>query len=50
METLLKEKYDEIISKSKKNALISKGRERLKKFSRKAFVKDFENIIFQKIN
>ena len=30
-------------------ALINKGRERLKKFSRKAFVKDFENIIFQKI-
>ena len=38
-----------IISKSKKNALINKGRERLKIFSRKAFVKDFENIIFQKI-
>lgn len=38
-----------IISKSKKNALIYKGRERLKNFSRKAFVKDFENIIFQKI-
>jgi glycosyltransferase involved in cell wall biosynthesis len=38
-----------IISKSKKRALINKGRERLKYFSRKAFVKDFENIIFQKI-
>jgi len=36
-------------SKSAKGALISKGRERLKNFSRKAFVKDFENIIFQKI-
>ena len=38
-----------IISKSEKDALISKGRKRLKNFSRKAFVKDFENIIFQKI-
>jgi len=38
-----------INSKSKKDIMIKKGRERLKKFSRKAFVKDFENIIFQKI-
>ena len=38
-----------INSKSDINTLIDKGRERLKKFSRKAFVKDFENIIFQKI-
>ena len=38
-----------INSKSEKDALINKGRERLKIFSRKAFVKDFENIIFQKI-
>ena len=38
-----------IISKSKKDVLVNKGRERLKNFSRKAFVKDFENIIFQKI-
>jgi len=38
-----------IISKPKKDELIYKGRERLKNFSRKAFVKDFENIIFQKI-
>ena len=36
-------------SKSEKDTLKNKGRERLKKFSRKAFVKDFENIIFQKI-
>ena len=36
-------------SKSAKGALISKGRERLKNFSRKTFVRDFENIIFQKI-
>ena len=36
-------------SKSEKDILINKGRERLKNFSRKAFVKDFENIIFQKI-
>ena len=35
--------------KSEKDTLKKKGRERLKKFSRKAFVKDFENIIFQKI-
>ena len=38
-----------IISKSKKDVLVNEGRERLKNFSRKAFVKDFENIIFQKI-
>ena len=38
-----------INSKSEKDTLKNKGRERLKKFSRKAFVKDFENIIFQKI-
>ncbi len=36
-------------SKSEIDTLKNKGRERLKKFSRKAFVKDFENIIFQKI-
>ena len=36
-------------SKSEKDTLKNKGRERLKKFSRKAFVKDFENVIFQKI-
>ena len=39
-----------INSKSYKDTLKNKGKERLKKFSRKAFVKDFENIIFQKIN
>ena len=38
-----------INSKSYKDTLKNKGKERLKKFSRKAFVKDFENIIFQKI-
>jgi glycosyltransferase involved in cell wall biosynthesis len=38
-----------INSKSEKDILIKKGRKRLKNFSRKAFVKDFENIIFQKI-
>ena len=36
-------------SKSEKDTLKNKGKEGLKKFSRKAFVKDFENIIFQKI-
>ena len=32
-------------SKSEKDILINKGRERLKNFSRKAFVKDFENLL-----
>ena len=36
-------------SSSERDTLKNKGRERLKNFSRKAFVKDFENIIFQKI-
>ena len=38
-----------INSKSEKDILINKGNKSLKKFSSKAFVKDFENIIFQKI-
>jgi glycosyltransferase involved in cell wall biosynthesis len=38
-----------INSKSEKDILIKKGRKRLTNFSRKAFVKDFENTIFQKI-
>jgi glycosyltransferase involved in cell wall biosynthesis len=38
-----------INSKSEKDILINKGSKSLKKFSSKAFVKDFENIIFQKI-
>ena len=41
--------FELAISKTEKDIMIKKGRERLKKFSRKAFVKDFENIIFQKI-